>query len=100
MRHFLKNLLGLLANLPAFTSLERAIATAGHAHASARRALAMTEEAREAERRAVLTAKVGELEKRAVQALRAGCEDSLNRAAFMSPCLSRLSRLATRLARR
>jgi hypothetical protein len=59
MRHFLK----LLANLPgqhpsAFTSLERAIATARHAHASARRALGITEEAREAERRAVLTAKL------------------------------------------
>jgi len=88
MRHFLKNLLGLSGNLPvqhpsAFASLERAIATARHAHASARRALAlaMAEEAREAERRAVLTAKVSELERRAVQALRAGCEDLAAQAA-------------------
>jgi hypothetical protein len=63
MRHLQKNLLGPLANLPgqhpsAFASLERAIATARHPHASARRALAITEEAREAERRAVLTAKL------------------------------------------
>ena len=86
MRHLLKNLLGLLANLPgqdppAFTSLERVIATARHAHASARRALAIAEEAREAERSAVLTAKVSELEKRVVQALRARCEDLAAQAA-------------------
>ncbi|WP_024512379.1 PspA/IM30 family protein [Bradyrhizobium sp. ARR65] len=88
MRKFLERLLGLLADLPgqgpsALAGLERAIAAARHAHTAARRALAiaMAEEAREAERRAALTAKVSALEQRAVQALRAGREDLATQAA-------------------
>jgi phage shock protein A len=82
MRQLLAGLLDALADLKRGTSmpmasLDRSIAAAGHAHTSARRALAvaMAEERRETDRRAALTAKVSELEKRAVDALRAGRED-------------------------
>jgi phage shock protein A len=82
MRQLLARLLDALADQQRGTStpmasLDRSIAAAGYAHASARRALAvaMAEEQREADRRAALAAKASELEKRAVEALRAGRED-------------------------
>ena len=58
-------------------SLERAFAAARRAHNLARRALAiaLAEEAREAERRTVLAAKVSDLERRALDVLRAGRDD-------------------------
>jgi phage shock protein A len=82
MREFLPRLLDLLDGLrgsPAspMASLDRSLAAAGHAHISARRALALAlaEEARETDRRTALAAKLGGLEARAVDALRAGRED-------------------------
>jgi len=82
MREFFVRLLDLLDGLqgsPAspMASLDRSLAAAGHAHISARRALAvaLAEEARETDRRAALAVKLGDLETRAVDALRAGREE-------------------------
>jgi phage shock protein A len=82
MVDLLTRLLGLLGDLPGqapspLASLERSIAAAHQAHSAARRALgiAMAEEAREAERRAMLASKVGDLEQRAMEAMRGGRED-------------------------
>lgn len=82
MRQFFSGLLNLLTDLQRETSspmasLERSLAAARGAHACARRALAMAmaEDAREAERRAGFSAKVSDLEQRAVDAIRAGRED-------------------------
>jgi phage shock protein A len=82
MREFLSRLFDLLDGLQgnpvsAMASLDRSLAAAGHAHISARRALAvaMAEEARETDRRTALVAKLRDLEARAVDALRAGRED-------------------------
>jgi phage shock protein A len=88
MREFFARLLDLLDSLqrgPAspMASLDRSLAAAGHAYTSARRALAvaMAEEAREADRRAALAAKLGDLETRAVDAFRGGREDLAAQAA-------------------
>lgn len=88
MSDLLNRLLGLLTELNGrapspLASLERSIAAAHQAHTAARRALgiAMAEEAREAERRAMLANKVDELERRAIAALRGGREDLAMQAA-------------------
>ncbi len=87
MHEFLVRLLELFAVNRAppspMKSLDRSIAAARDAHLSARRALAvaMAEEAREADRCASLKAKVIDLEARAVAALRAGREDLAAQAA-------------------
>src|SRR5690242_20127630 len=82
MHPLLARLLDMLDNPLAQTSsatasLERSLVSAHRAHTLARRALAiaLAEEARETERRAILAAKVEDLEKRTVEALRAGRED-------------------------
>ena len=82
MREMLIRLVDLLTGVQGevsspMASLERSIASAGHAHVAARRALAVAiaEEIREAKRRAGLIVKVDDLERRAVAALRAGRED-------------------------
>jgi len=82
MRELLARLLDLLDGLQGrlaspMASLDRSLAAAGHAHTTARRALAvaMAEEARETGRRAALAAKVNDLETRAMEALRAGRDD-------------------------
>jgi phage shock protein A len=82
MREFLVRLLDLLGSLQGravspMASLDRSIAAAGHAHSSARRALAvaMAEETRDTDRRAGLSARIADLEARALEALRAGRED-------------------------
>jgi phage shock protein A len=63
--------------------LDRTIAAARHAHTAARRALAVAvaEEAREAERRAGLATRLADLESRAIAALRAGHDDLAHEAA-------------------
>jgi phage shock protein A len=88
MVDLLTRLLGLLGDLPGqapspLASLERSIAAAHQAHSAARRALgiAMAEEAREAERRAMLASKVGDLEQRAMEVMRGGREDLAMQAA-------------------
>jgi hypothetical protein len=88
MADLLTRLLGLLGDIKGetpspFASLERSIAAAHQAHSAARRALgiAMAEEAREAERRAMLANKVSDLEQRAVDAMRGGREDLAMQAA-------------------
>lgn len=82
MREFLTRLFDVLNGLqPSASSpianLERSVTAAHHAHALARRALAvaMAEEAREASRRQALIAKKDDLEQRAIAALRAGRDD-------------------------
>jgi phage shock protein A len=82
MSEFLTRLLDMLNGLQLRASspmadLERSITAAHHAHALARRALAvaMAEETREAGRRQALIAKKDDLEQRAVAALRAGRDD-------------------------
>lgn len=82
MRERLIRLLDLWSDLQGRTaspmaSLDRSLAAAGHAHLSARRALAvaLAEETRETDRRVALAGKVVDLEKRAIEALRAGRED-------------------------
>lgn len=82
MADFLTRLFGLIGELQGqapspLASLERSIAAASQAHSSARRALgiAMAEEAREAERRAMLASRVSDLEQRAVEAMRGGRDD-------------------------
>src|ERR1700751_2837989 len=88
MVDLLTRLLGLLGALPGqapspLASFERSIAAAHQAHSAARRALgiAMAEEAREAERRAMLASKVGDLEQRAMEVMRGGREDLAMQAA-------------------
>jgi phage shock protein A len=88
MADLLTRLLGLLGDITGeapspLASLERSIAAAHQAHGAARRALgiAMAEEAREAERRAMLANKVSDLEQRAVDAMRGGREDLAMQAA-------------------
>jgi phage shock protein A len=88
MSDLLTRLFGLLGDLNGqapspLASLERSIAAAHQAHSAARRALgiAMAEEAREAERRAMLANKVTDLEQRAVDAMRGGREDLAMQAA-------------------
>ena len=88
MVDLLTRLLGLLGDLPGqapspLASFERSIAAAHQAHSAARRALgiAMAEEAREAERRAMLASKVGDLEQRAMEVMRGGREDLAMQAA-------------------
>jgi phage shock protein A len=88
MADLLTRLLGLLCDIQGqapspLASLERSIAAAHQAHGAARRALgiAMAEEAREAERRAMLANQVGDLEQRAVDAMRGGREDLAMQAA-------------------
>jgi hypothetical protein len=82
MHPFLARLLDMMESLQgrpssATASLERAFAAAKRAHDLARRALAIAiaEEAREAERRTTLLAKVGDLETRAIEVIRAGRDD-------------------------
>ena len=82
MHQFLARLLDVVSDLQrqgtsAMASLDRSIAAAQRAHTDARRmlAIALAEEAREAERRAALATKISDLEQRAVQALRAGRDD-------------------------
>jgi hypothetical protein len=88
MADLLARLLGLLGDIQGqapspLASLERSIAAAHQAHGAARRALgiAMAEEAREAERRAMLANKVNDLEQRAMEAMRGGREDLAMQAA-------------------
>ncbi|MET0967572.1 MAG: hypothetical protein ABWY18_00090 [Tardiphaga sp.] len=73
----------LRAPRPTLSSLDRAIAAAGAAHTTARRALAIAvaEDARETSRRDGLIAKVDDLESRAVEAIRAGRDDLAQSAA-------------------
>jgi len=82
MSEFLTRLLDALNGLQLraaspMADLERTITAAHHAHALARRALAvaMAEEARETERRQALITKKDDLEQRAIAALRAGRDD-------------------------
>jgi phage shock protein A len=82
MRQFFARLLDVVNDMQRqsaspMASLDRSIASAQRAHTDARRALAiaLAEEAREAERRACVSAKISDLEQRAVQALRAGRDD-------------------------
>lgn len=88
MADLLTRLLSLLGELQGqapspLASLERSIAAAHQAHGAARRALgiAMAEEAREAERRAMLANKITDLEQRAIDAMRGGREDLAMQAA-------------------
>ena len=88
MREFLIRLFDTLNGLgdrssSPMASLERSITAAHHAHASARRALAVAvaEETRETERRLALIAKTTDLEQRAIAALRAGRDDLATQAA-------------------
>jgi phage shock protein A len=88
MSEFLTRLLDVLNGLQLRASspmadLERSITAAHHAHALARRALAiaMAEETREVGRRQALIAKKDDLEQRAVAALRAGRDDLATQAA-------------------
>ncbi|MGA2055041.1 MAG: hypothetical protein ABSG88_07005 [Bradyrhizobium sp.] len=88
MREFLIRLFDALngqgdrASSP-MANLERSIGAAHHAHAVARRALAIAvaEETRETERRLALIAKTSDLEQRAIAALRAGRDDLATQAA-------------------
>ena len=82
MHPFLARLIDMMESLQgrpssATAGLERAFAAAQRAHNLARRALAiaLAEEAREAERRTALVAKVGDLEKRAIEVIGAGRDD-------------------------
>jgi phage shock protein A len=88
MSDLLTRLFGLLGEFNGqapspLASLERSIAAAHQAHSAARRALgiAMAEEAREAERRAMLANKITDLEQRAIAAMRGGREDLAMQAA-------------------
>jgi phage shock protein A len=88
MRQFLARLLDVVNDMhrqssSPMASLDRSLAAAQRAHTAARRALAiaLAEEAREAERRAGLATKISDLEQRAVQALRAGRDDLATQAA-------------------
>jgi phage shock protein A len=69
--------------LSPLASLDRSLAAAYQSHMAARRALAIAiaEEAREAERRRALMTKTQDLEQRAVEALRAGRDDLATQAA-------------------
>ncbi|WP_425906584.1 hypothetical protein [Nitrobacter sp. TKz-YC02] len=88
MRQSLFRLFDILSDLyrqslSPITSLNRSLAAAHQSHIAARRALAIAiaEEAREADRRRVLTIKTQDLEQRAVEALRAGRDDLATQAA-------------------
>ncbi|MBV9564800.1 MAG: PspA/IM30 family protein [Bradyrhizobium sp.] len=87
MHEWLARLFAALADLQrregaSLADLDRTITAARHAHTAARRALAIAiaEEAREAERRAGLVSQLADLEQRAIAALRAG-RDGLAREA-------------------
>jgi phage shock protein A len=88
MREFLSQLFDMLIDpqrqsSSPMASLERSISAAHHAHAAARRALAvaMAEETRETARRTALATKAGDLEQRALAALQAGRDDLAAQAA-------------------
>lgn len=88
MRQSLFRLFDILSDLyrqslSPITSLNRSLAAAHQSHIAARRALAIAiaEEAREADRRRVLTIKTQDLEQRAIEALRAGRDDLATQAA-------------------